>query len=382
MAGDGIVIVGAGIAGLTLALELARRGIASTILERASRLEEVGAGLQLSANALRVLWRLGLRDALNKVSTAAASVTLRDARGGRRIARVPVTGDDGTPYLALHRADLQAALLAAATRTDLLTLNLGAAVSALSLEPDHVRLQVNEVGGDRDIRAALVVGADGVRSTIAHALRLKGPDPAANVAWRATVDTNDGAADVGGVEAWLGPRRHAVAYPISRGRRTNLVLIEPVADGEDAAGLAHRFAGWDPQLRAMIAEAGGFTAWPLQAVASDRAWRHLDDRVVLIGDAAHAMPPYAAQGAGMAIEDAAVLAAALAAAPDRHVALARYESERRERIDRLRHRVAFHRFVYHLPWPLSLGRNAVLALRNPEGLRGDLAWLYDWRPPE
>ncbi|UIJ73874.1 FAD-dependent monooxygenase [Aurantimonas sp. HBX-1] len=382
MAGDGIVIVGAGIAGLTLALELGRRGIASTILERASRLEEVGAGLQLSANALRVLWRLGLRDALDEVGTAAASVTLRDARGGRRIARVPVTGDDGTPYLALHRADLQAALLAAAMRTDLVTLRLGAAVSALSLEPDHVRLQVNEAGGDRDIRAALVVGADGVRSTIAHALRLKGPDPAVNVAWRATIDTNDGAADRGGVEAWLGPRRHAVAYPISRGRRTNLVLIEPVADGEDAAGLAQRFADWDPRLRAMIAEAGGFTAWPLQAVASDRPWRHLDDRVALIGDAAHAMPPYAAQGAGMAIEDAAVLAAALAAAPDRHVSLARYESERRERIDRLRRRVAFHRFVYHLPRPLSLGRNALLALRDPESLRRDLAWLYDWRPPE
>jgi salicylate hydroxylase len=131
----------------------------------------------------------------------------------------------------------------------------------------------------------------------------------------------------------------------------------------------------------MIAETGGFTPWPLQTVAADRGWCHLDGRLVLIGDAAHAMPPYAAQGAGMAIEDAAVLAAVLAEAADHPTALARYEAARRPRIDRLRRRVAFHSLVYHLPSPLSLGRNAVLALRSPARLRQDLAWLYDWRPP-
>ncbi|MEH6721669.1 MAG: FAD-dependent monooxygenase [Aurantimonas endophytica] len=374
-------MVGAGIAGLTLALELARRGIGSTILERAHRLEEVGAGLQLSPNALRVLWRLGLGDVLNAVGTSAASVTLRDGRSGRRIADVPVTADDGTPYLALHRADLQGALLTKVVQTELISLRLDSAVSALSLDGDRVRLPLHAAGEAQDLAAALVVGADGVGSAVAAGLGLQDPAPAEAVAWRATLRGDEQTAVSGGIEAWLGPRRHAVAYPISSGRRTNLVLIEPASDAQDPDGLRRRFAGWDERLVAMIARSAGFTAWPLRTIVSDRVWRHLDDRVVLIGDAGHAMPPYAAQGAGMAIEDAAVLAASLAEAPDLHAALARYESERRPRIDRLRRRVAFHQRVYHLPRPLSLGRDVVLALRKSDQLRQDLAWLYDWRPP-
>nr|WP_281354615.1 FAD-dependent oxidoreductase [Aurantimonas aggregata] len=375
-----IVIVGAGIAGLTLALELARRGIGSTILERAPRLEEIGAGLQLSPNALRVLWRLGLGDALNAVGTSASSVTLRDARSGRQIAEVPVSADDGTPYLALHRADLQGALLTRVLQDDRVALELGSAVSAMSLDGNRLQLRVNGKTGNRDVPASMVVGADGVRSTIAAQLGLDAPAPATAVAWRATLH-NKPTTGSSAVEAWLGPRRHAVAYPISSGRQTNLVLIEPASDAGDAGGLARRFAGWDDRLVPMIAAAGRFTAWPLQTVTADRVWHHRNDRVVLIGDAAHAMPPYAAQGAGMAIEDAAALAAALAETPDRHAALKRYELERRPRIDRLRRRVAFHQFVYHLPRPFSLGRNAVLALRKPARLRQDLAWLYDWHPP-
>lgn len=327
-----------------------------------------------------MLWRLGLGDALSEVGTSAASVTLRDARSGRQIAEVPVSADDGTPYLALHRADLQGVLLTRVLQDDRVALELGSAVSAMSLDGDRLQLRVNGKSGDRNVPAGMVVSADGVRSTIAAQLGLAAPAPAEAVAWRATLHGKQTTGSLG-VEAWLGPRRHAVAYPISSGRQTNLVLIEPASEAANADGLARRFAGWDDRLVSMIAAAGDFTAWPLQTVAADRPWRHLDDRVVLIGDAAHAMPPYAAQGAGMAIEDAAVLAAALAEAPDRRAALGRYESERRYRIDRLRRRVAFHQLLYHLPRPLSLGRDAVLALRAPSRLRQDLAWLYDWRPP-
>ena len=305
-------------------------------------------------------------------------MTLRNGRSGRPIAAVPVTANDGTPYLALHRADLQGALLAAVANTESITLRLDTAVTAVAPDGNHLRIKSVSSGIDRDLTASLVVAADGVRSTVAAQLGLEAPQPADAVAWRATLHGENAS---NGVEAWLGPRRHAVAYPISGGRQTNLVLIEPAADAGDSAGLPRRFAAWDRRLLAMIDWTTGFTAWPLQAVAADRAWRHLGDRVVLIGDAAHAMPPYAAQGAGMAIEDAAVLAAALAEASDRPEALSRYEAERRSRIDRLRRRVAFHRLVYHLPRPLSFGRDAVLALRSPARLRQDLSWLYDWHPP-
>lgn len=327
-----------------------------------------------------MLWRLGLGEALGKAGTSAASVTLRDGRSGHPIAEVPVTADDGTPYLALHRADLQGALLAAVAKTESITLRLDTAVAALAPDGEHLRISTVSAGADRALSASLVVAADGVRSTIAARLGLEGPGPADAVAWRATL-TGERASESIGVEAWLGPRRHAVAYPISGGRQTNLVLIEPATDAGDAPGLPRRFAAWDRRLSAMIDRTAGITAWPLQAVPADRAWRHLDDRVVLIGDAAHAMPPYAAQGAGMAIEDAAVLAAALAETSGRPAALARYEAERRPRIDRLRRRVAFHKLVYHLPRPLSFGRDAVLTLRSPAQLRQDLSWLYDWQPP-
>jgi salicylate hydroxylase len=336
--------------------------------------------LQLSPNALRVLWRLGLRDRLSAAGTSAASVTLRDGRTGRAIAQVPVSADDGTPYLALHRADLQQALLAAVAETQAITLDLGATVTAVAPDGNGLRIDAISSGVERRLTASLVVGADGVRSALAAHLGLKGPDPAQAIAWRATLD-GERAGEAPGVEAWLDPRRHAVAYPISGGRRTNLVLIEPASNAADPDGLARRFGRWDRRLTAMIAGTGGFTPWPLQTVDAKRGWHHLDGGLVLIGDAAHAMPPYAAQGAGMAIEDAAVLAAVLAEAADNATALSHYESARRPRIDRLRRRVAFHGLVYHLPSPLSLGRNAVLALRSPARLRQDLAWLYDWRPP-
>ncbi len=378
-----ITIIGAGIGGLTAALALACRGFSVEIFERSSQMQEVGAGLQLSPNALRVLGRLGLMNDLLVHGTDAREVILRRAFTGRPIASVPVVAGDGMPYVSIHRADLQTVLLRAVDRSPAITLRLGASLQALTPARDGLDLWFTCGEARHRHHAGLVVGADGVHSSIARRLGLAAATPSGAVAWRGCVSRATGDGVTPGIEAWLGPRRHAVAYPMSGGRETNLVLIEPMKRTADAdpAGLAHRYRSWDRRLTSMIAAAGEMTGWPLNVVPPDRPWRHLDDRLILIGDAAHAMLPYAAQGAGMAIEDAAVLADALARAPNRSVALAHYEAERRPRIASVRRRVAFHQRVYHLPWPLNLARDAALSLRSPDSLQDDLSWLYDWRPP-
>jgi len=368
-------------AGLTMALELARRDRPSIVVERAPRLEEVGAGLQLSPNALRVLARLGDLADLKARGTVAETVTLHAARTGRAIASVPVSSADGTPYLSIHRADLQAWLARAAAASNRIDLRLGRDIGAITRDGGNLRVEATGPDGTEILQTPLVIAADGVNSPTAQRLGLSAPVTTGALAWRGRVA--DGAAmQPAGIEAWLGPRRHAVAYPIAGGRETNLVLIEPAGGSADPGDLTARFSRWDRRLGAMIVSVDGFSAWPLKAVTGARPWRHLDDRLILIGDAAHAMLPYAAQGAAMAIEDAAVLAAHLDRAADLSGALESYETARRPRIDRVRSRVGFHRFVYHLPFPLSLGRNAVLASRSAASLAGDLAWLYDWHPPK
>ena len=387
-----------------MALELARIGRSCELYERAPKLEEAGAGIQLSPNALRVLHRLGLGRKLEAAGTLARAVTLRAARSGRTLATVPVFSDDGTPYLSIHRADLQAVLLDAVEACGVARLLLGhtlvgaeanGAAVRLSFDTSkndaHLQPATGHAGRQVTVDASLVMGADGVRSALASLLNAGPVRSARTLAWRGTVALD--AAETpdmpsGGIEAWLGPRSHAIAYPIAGGHRTNLVLIEPETGlqrssshaGENPEDIAGRFAGWDPRLRAMIAATRQMTPWPLLEVPRERAWRYLGDRALLIGDAAHAMLPYAAQGAAMAIEDAAVLANRLSTEPDQARALAAYEAERRPRIEKVRRRVAFHRRVYHMPPPFSLVRDQVLASSPPQALRRGLSWLYDWSP--
>ncbi|MEX6506535.1 FAD-dependent monooxygenase [Jiella sp. M17.18] len=382
-----IAIVGAGIGGLTAALELARLGFRVALHERAARLEEVGAGLQLSPNALRVLDRLGLMPALRARGCEARQVTLRDGRSGRVVAKVPVHAGDGTPYLSIHRADLQGVLAEAVAAEPAIDFRLGSELCGI--EPtagSAVRVTLGQQDGKATggFEADLLIAADGVHSTIARSLGLPGPVATGAIAWRTQIPATGIAGGAQAeITAWLGPRRHAVSYPVRDRQGINLVLIEPAGDAPDPdpAGLSRRFGGWNATLTRLIAIAERPTFWPLLGIDRGRSWRLLDDRIVLLGDAAHAMLPYAAQGAAMAIEDAAVLAASLATTPSTSAALAAYEAARRPRIDRVRERVDFHRRVYHLRFPLTLGRDAVLSLRSAASLRDDLAWLYDWQPP-
>jgi salicylate hydroxylase len=382
---DRIAIVGAGIAGLAAALSFSRFGIACDIFEEASELVEVGAGLQMSPNASAILRELGVLKDLEQVWTEPREIGLVSGTSLTRLARVPA-GEFarqrwGAPYGVLHRATLQAALLAAVKRTPLCTVKLGTPIRG-----DAPRA-VSEITG---IRYPLVIGADGVWSNVrASVPDAPQPDFSRNVAWRFTIPQQEAPAWLprDNVAALLGPATHVVAYPLSEMGTFNIVAIASgISPGEtwDARAsesqrrmLVAQFKDWHPDVTALLTQTGLPTFWPLHQVTSGR-WHNGRD-VVLIGDAAHAMMPFAAQGAAMAIEDAFVLAKEVSKASSLPEALTNFERLRITRTAKVRARGTFNRFAYHARGPLRIGRDIVLSLRPPQSLAADLDWLYGYR---
>jgi salicylate hydroxylase len=375
-----VVIVGAGIAGLTAALSFARKGISAEIFERTSVLSETGAGLQLSPNATRLLTKLGLLPQLENLWREPQAVTLVSGSSLRMIASVPsgqfARDRWGAPYGVLHRADLQKTLLDAVTANPLCRLHLGAEFDLSA----HMTAT----------KPRLVVGADGVWSTMRK--RIEGAGKATfsgNVAWRFTLSEGDAPAffDTTKVSAFLGGGSHLVVYPLQQTRSFNVVAITSGADTGQSWNrslppeisrqrLLEAFAGWNPRIVDLLRRATEPTVWPLYQV-SDGAW-HRGEEIVLIGDAAHAMMPFAAQGAAMAIEDAFELASFVADGKP----LAAFADHRKSRIARVRSRGTFNRFAYHARGPVRLGRDLVLSLRRPESLAADFDWLYGYEPKD
>jgi salicylate hydroxylase len=390
-----ILVVGAGIAGLTMALALAERGFAVSVLERARTLEEVGAGLQLSPNATRILDRLGVVERLRAASVQPEAIVLRRARSLREIARVPLGAGAiarwGAPYLTVHRADLQSALLNRVQREPSIRLLTGATVRDAAYHARGVTLSVDHAGAVIEAAGDLVIAADGVWSTMRGTEGKQRSAFSGLTAWRTTLqrgsaaERQDPVLSGAVVTAFLHPRFHLVSYPIRAGQAVNLVAVTrgaalsqswsvPASKDELAAALSRA-----PALARLVADAGPWTRWPLHTVDPDGPWTSARG-IALIGDAAHATTPFAAQGAAMAIEDADVLAEALHRNRDDFPAgLSRYERERKPRVKRVVRRGAFNRFVWHASGPIALGRDIVLRLRSPERTLGDFDWLYGWR---
>ncbi|MBX4926108.1 FAD-dependent monooxygenase [Rhizobium binae] len=372
------VIIGAGIAGLTAALSLSRRGISSEIFEQADELTEVGAGLQLSPNASRILAHLGILDGLSRIWLEPESIRLISGSSLRQLAAVPAGKFArqrwGAPYGVLHRTTLQKALIAAVEADPLCRLRLG------------MRMEAGRPPSDRP--ADVVIGADGVWSQLRQSIA-GSPSPrfSGNIAFRFTIaeDEAPGFLDRTSVSAFLGGSAHLVSYPLKETGSFNMVAItagniapeawqsEPAA--EQRAQLRSRLAGWNAAIVSLIERQQKLTFWPLFETTTG-AWQ--DGRAVLIGDAAHAMMPFAAQGAAMAIEDACELAAFLSVRPVAE-ALALFENHRVPRIAKLRQRGAFNRFAYHARGPIRIGRDLVLGLKPPQSLAADLDWIYGYR---
>ena len=393
-----IVVAGAGIGGLTAALSLAAQGFRIVVLEKAERLEEAGAGLQLSPNASRVLIGLGLQPRLAARAVIPEAVSIMSARAGCEISRLPL-GEAaafraGAPYWVVHRADLQGALAAAVDDHPDIELRLGCQFEDVTAHAKGLTVLQRSGDARHQERATALIGADGIWSTVRqHLFPEVKPQFSGLIAWRGTLDATQLPREYTSrrVQLWMGPNAHLVAYPISGARLINVVAVVPgtwnrpgwSAPGE-AAEIKNAFATyrWPAPARMMLGAVDDWRKWALFTVPEGGDWS--DGAVALLGDAVHAMLPFAAQGAGMAIEDAAVLAKVLSdgagdSAAGMAAALKRYGRLRRARVGRVQRAARRNGTIYHLNGPAALARDWFIRAIGPQRLLARQDWIYDWR---
>jgi salicylate hydroxylase len=385
-----VVIAGAGIGGLTAALALAARGFKAIIAERTTELSELGAGIQLAPNAGRILAGLGLDAAIAEAASEPVAIDILEASHGRLIVSIPTQrfrDRYGFPYRVIHRADLQKILVAAVQANPAITLRLGATVGTFVAQTGGYLVRVSRDGGQDVVSAAAVIGADGLWSTLRD--RIPGAavaEATGRTAWRGLIPLDSAPPTLAQdrVALWLGPNAHLVHYPVARGAAVNVVAIveeDWTRRGWSGAGdprwLAKRFATWPEPARAIVAAPISWRKWAVTTLDPGGPW--VNGPVALLGDAAHAMAPFIAQGAAMAIEDAAVLADVLADARDVPAALKSYALQRKARVVAVARAAARAGAIYHWRPPLAAIRNLVLRLTGPLPILAANDWIYRWR---
>jgi salicylate hydroxylase len=387
-----IVIAGAGIGGLTAALALAARGFRTIVCERVERLSEIGAGIQLTPNAGRILDGLGLGNAIATAASEPEAIDIRSASSGRTLSSIPLAALNkryASPWRVIARAELQSVLVAAVASSSMIDLRLGTTVVDFVGSSGDLLLGAETRSGRAILPATALIAADGVLSELRASLPgTTAARPIGRTAWRATVPARalETLIPPSRIGLWLGADAHLVHYPIAGGRTVNIVAI--VAEDWRGIGwsepgdhywLAERFAAWATLARQIIGAQAEWRKWAILAVDPAGPW--VSDRVALLGDAAHAMPPYLAQGAAMAIEDATVLAGCFAASPnDPADALASYQSWRRPRALRV-YRAAFETGeLYHFSSSMAAFRNTALRLAGRQLTLARNDWVYGWKP--
>jgi salicylate hydroxylase len=400
-----VLIAGGGIAGMAAGFVAARAGWRATVLERAAEFSEVGAGVQLGPNVTRILQAWGLGDALNQVAAFPSNLHAHSMTTGEVLATLPVkdaTRKYGAPYVTLHRADLHGLLLLAAAREGV-QVHSDAVVQLVSHASDAVTLDVVQQGQLQQHIAAVVVAADGVWSPLRQQLLGDGlPTFTGHIAYRTLVAQADLPAHLRSqdVSVWMGSQAHVVSYPVRGGEYLNVVcLAEGRLLDEDAnnlqslqtwnaqkteaqtlAELHHALRGACTKLTDLMSACSDWRLWPLCGrPAMQGAHQHAQGRVALVGDAAHPMLPYLAQGAGMAIEDAYELAAQLlgataANAPER---LLQFAHARWQRNARVQARAVRNGQIFHATGAMRMGRDMGLRLMGERLM--DMPWLYGYR---
>jgi len=384
-----MVVAGGGIGGLSVALACARGGAAVSVHEQADAFSEAGAGIQLGPNATRVLASWGLANALDEVAAQPGRLIIRSAHDDRELAAMDLRPDMveryGSRYATIHRADLQGLLLRACVDAGVVTHTASRIVEATQ-PGDGVALRT---GSDVAISADVLVAADGIWSTLRGQVADDAIRSTGHVAFRA-LTAQAGLPErcrSSDITVWLGPRMHVVRYPVRGGDFLNMVVLAegvPKGDAQDwsehatAAELRDSVAGVASGLRERIEAMPAWRLWTLHDRAPLRgAHQMAKGRIALLGDAAHPMLPYLAQGAGMSIEDGCVLARWLAAvqdASDVPAALQGYARERWQRCARVQAVARRNAVVFHARGPLAWGRDAAMRALGERLL--DQPWLY------
>ena len=366
-----VLIAGAGIGGLSSALALAKQGIKVTVCEQTSNLGEVGAGLQISPNALKVLFKLGLESRLRPFVFVPQHATIRDFITGDYYLKVPLGEQAASrysaPYWHLHRADLHNVLVHACLEAGVeLVLNATVTRYAKDTELNQVNVTLDD---GRTLSADLLIGSDGVHSKIREQmLGSERPTFMGQVAWRGVVPVSELRTSIQpDACVWAGPGRHFVSYYLRGGDYVNFVAVEERSDWQSESWreegnveeLRHAFSGWHPEVSDLLASASRTFLWALHGRSELPTWH--DDSVVLVGDACHPMLPFMAQGAAMAIEDAYVLAQCLSrySLDD---ALIIYEQTRKPRTTKIQQMSKANAGLYHMHGGV-LGRIKLKALQ-------------------
>jgi salicylate hydroxylase len=391
-----VIVAGAGIGGLTVALALKRNGFRVIVLEQAERLQETGAGIQLSPNAARLLNELGFGKRLQPHVVVPQAVRVLNAKNGREIVRIPL-GDTvaqryGAPYWIIHRGDLQAVLSAAVAQELDISLKLGMRMEDFVTHPNGVTVSARSGTAAWNEFGHALIAADGLWSMSRERLGFSEPPRfSGRVAWRALVPAAEVPPEFREplIHLWLGPDAHLVHYPVKGGKVINIVVI--TADEWSAEGWSEpasridllprlTAARWAPQARALVRLPEAWLKWALFERRPLMNWTQ--DAAALLGDAAHPMLPFLAQGGAMAIEDAVVAAQCLARRPDDAAAALRtYAAIRRGRTRRVQRQAARNGQHYHLKGVSAMVRNAAMGVMGGEHLLRHYDWLYDWRPP-
>lgn len=405
-----VTIIGAGIAGLTTALSLsladrkANGNVSIQIFEKSETASEEGAGLQLSPNATHILRKLGVLDALLACAGQPQNIIMADGKTGKQIADIPL-GDYAqnrydAPYLVVHRGDLHRILLAKATSQANIKINFGHELTDMISQSDGYMCQFEHNDQKISNRADLYIAADGVWSQTKKLLGLDARNPAkysGHIAWRALIDTPELVKKYqNSTHVWVANKGHVVLYPISGGTQLNFVAFtegefkqKSWAQTADISELKTHLSGWNDDVNALMAAAGQMKIWPLCAGAPE--YQTAIDNILFVGDAAHPTLPYQAQGAVMAVEDAACLANLLYAGAENWplwagdilpLKLRIYEASRHDRVTKTQQTALQNAKIFHLPAPISWARDFYLKFLTRfarKSLLSRLDWLYSKR---
>ena len=380
------LISGGGIGGLITAYALAHQGFPVRVFEQQSEFKEVGAGIQLGPNIFRVLAKVGLKDAVLADVHRPPAQEMRDALTGKLITRIPLgnefTDRFGQPYAVTHRADIHGTFLKACEGSNLITLETSRRVDAYEDHGDRVTVTLND---GEQVDGCALIGCDGMWSKIRERIVGDGaPRVSGHIAYRGVLRREEVPEDLWrpDVVLWAGPRTHFVHYPLRRGELYNLVAVfhsDRYEEGWNAEGakdvMWQHFKMQVPQVTRMLERIETWRMWVLCDREPVKDWSK--GRVTLLGDAAHPMLQYLAQGACMATEDAIILADKVAAQPnDLPAAFKAYEQERYLRTARVQIMARVYGDFYHARGVTAELRDLALSPRTPQQAYDGIAWLY------